>query len=549
MSHEGVPYHVNSSKNPFPFWFPKASKRSADKLSHGDCRDHLRGEAALFVVNTPKRRVHEIVFDIDDVDADKPCDGFAVAEEVRRAFIPPGAEVFVEPSRHRRGAYLRMLVKRTSQPEEFNRLLMDVCRSIQGRHNEAFVERFNARVCGIKGTVWYRFDNPKFDPALYGLQGEEYEREKKTYFQHFEPVLSLERYRYSRGVLVTAACFGCLQDGPERYQQYLEWASWKKGKQVVAEGHLRAWLTANPAPAKTRSSKATEREEEERGEEEINSICQIHEGLCEKHDPLGDEGGRFEAGEGASGERHGGQDSDLVPLAATPDAWKRSTGCYKRLCRFLSRAATFEELWEAYHGQGLNTGGDVDDRRRVRLRKVADIYSVTFDESRSQGGGFHRRVTALLALVRERVTTEHRAGVKYKNGISDIDLAVGLYVVEVNAFELHRDPDLRYTCGNEAFGGMFFALSGKQVIGKRACGREKAGALKRVLEAAGLIQCLDRKWVPKGLSKRGKGTSQKWGPGVGHPRHGEFQFVLKHQPVVRVGVRAAAACEPEDVLW
>jgi hypothetical protein len=68
---------------------------------------------------------------------------------------------------------------------------------------------------------------------------------------------------------------------------------------------------------------------------------------------------------------------------------------------------------------------------------------------------------------------------------------------------------------------------------------------KQVLQAAGVVECLDRKWVPQHLSQRNKGTSKKFGLGESHPRYSDFQFVLKHQPVIRVGVKATREEEDE----
>ena len=530
LSSKGHPIHVNGKYDPFSNWPKAANRRVPETLTHSDCLSHLTKVRPIFIVNSPKKKVHEIVFDIDHCDKTEPCNPNSMVELIEEEFVPFGGQAFVEPSRNGQGAYVRLLVYRRSEPKHFDRLLCKVSASFRQRHNEKFMSEHNVKLDAIKGTVWYRFDNPAFDSMRFAVEGKEYEASKLHYISPFGFNHRLERYLYNRGVLITAACFGAYVDGDyDRYPRYLEWAGNRKGKQVIDEEVFADWLAAHPVQT------ASPPRHKERGaeREEIHSICQM--GIDQTPASVLNEQSKETQTPASNGKKRKLNGGLYTKLKDEPDAWIRSVQCCIRLRELLGRDVTYEELDRAYHEQKLFSGADVNSRREKRLRDVARIFG-HYDHSLCQQAGFDRRRTKLFELIESRVTPAHRSEVRYKARIDTLDLAVALYVVEINSFNLHGDRDQQYTCGNDAFTSMFEALSEAGVLPEeRACGREKAKALKTMLTAAGLIQCLDSKWMPKALSLRGKGTSKKYGIGSSHPRFNDFEFVLKNMPVVRIG--------------
>ena len=503
-SFDGIPFHVNSTKNPFPIWSKHAGRRVLDHLTHKDVRLHLSGESPIFLVNRPTGSVHEVVFDIDVVDKDKSCRGQFVADEITRILVPPGFDPFVEPSRHGQGSYLRLLIKRTSQPPKFNRLLLDICEVIKRRYNEHFISDFNAKVCGIKGTVWHRIDNPLFDAELFEAKGFEYEYHKRRYVGSFEPDLHLERYRYNRGILVTAACCNVFADGGhDRYVRYLDWAKQRDDKKVIPEQWLEDWLAKNRTETKTLGGARREAKTPI-----ANSMCDMHRVQCESDGELG---------------------------TARDGAYDRGLNCYRSLCRHLGRAATKEELHVAYVEQGLNNRPvDHDGSRDRRFDYIVSKYGPTFDINKSGRAGFETRREEIIRIVEQHVLPQHFDEIKYKSRIDNLDLAIALYTVEVNAFQMHEKPEQMYSCGNKAFEGMFKKLSEEESIGDRGCNRHKVVAMKLILQRAGLIEYLDHGYMPAALSRRRIGVGKKIGVGPNHPRRKEFEFVLTHHPVVKV---------------
>ncbi len=242
------PVHVNSEKNPYPIK-TKTGIRVKEKVTLKRVRAHLSGEKALFLVNSPDGKVHEITFDLDPVDKNLDyCDPAPLVKFIVDQFCPEGVVPFIEPSRHGKGAYVRLLVCRSSDPAPFNALLMKISRVIR-LLNPLFAQ-FNIKLDGVKGTVWYKKANPKFSKQEYKRLGKAYEDSKRTYVGTFTPNKQLERNKTNRGLLVTAPCHGAYVDGDfDRFEKYVEWATYKEGKKLLGEDFLRQWLADNaPAP-------------------------------------------------------------------------------------------------------------------------------------------------------------------------------------------------------------------------------------------------------------------------------------------------------------
>lgn len=219
-------------------------------------------------------------------------------------------------------------------------------------------------------------------------------------------------------------------------------------------------------------------------------------------------------------------------VADNPDALARTREAGFVLARSLGRAPSAEELGIFYEQQGLHTGPAKSNTRARRMKAVAQFVEDGFDPG-AGAGGYTEHAPALLEAVRLHVKPEHREGTCYRWRITDEDLVVALYVVTKGAFRGHPE------CGNGSIEKMFTALKGQGVI-RRSCDRNKAVAMKTILERASLIVCIDEGYI---VGVKGKA----YGPGPNHPRYAEYQAELA-RPAEVVGTIALSAHGPSDKI-
>ena len=212
----------------------------------------------------------------------------------------------------------------------------------------------------------------------------------------------------------------------------------------------------------------------------------------------------------------------------SPCAFTRMWMACARLVRLLGRPPTAQELLERY--EEMFDAGPEHPARRKRARQVADYAAGMFNWSAaSPAVGYAAERPRLLALV--RTCCVHRESSR-RCKLSDDDLAIGLYTIERSSFGLHEDPRLQWTVGHDALAGMLDVLRKAGLTCRRSANRHVTGAIFRTLEAAGLIECLDRKYIPAGKA----GIYRKWVVGPAHPKYSEFVMVSEGVRVVYVGI-------------
>ena len=155
--------------------------------------------------------------------------------------------------------------------------------------------------------------------------------------------------------------------------------------------------------------------------------------------------------------------------------------------------------------------------------------STTFDWSASHQAGYEATRQQLHDAVRAHCGPHRPAGGGHV--LTDEDLAIGLYTVTRASFSLHEDPRRQWTVGHDAIIAMFESLHGQGITGRRCPDRHKSGAILRALEAARLVECQDRMYVPAGR----RGISRKWTIGPAHPRYAEFCRFAETVRVIYVG--------------
>lgn len=146
--------------------------------------------------------------------------------------------------------------------------------------------------------------------------------------------------------------------------------------------------------------------------------------------------------------------------------------------------------------------------------------------------GLASRRTELVGLA-EKVTAEHRRLSSYPSPLTDIDLAVGLWVLEKASFEIAPKPVQQFGVPNKRIQSAIQSLAEAGEI-DRDCGSspKKATAIKRALEAAGLIQCIDAGYR---FGTHGYGCARKFVIGPSHPWRAKWEdWVKEHKPAIRL---------------
>ncbi|QOV90653.1 hypothetical protein [Humisphaera borealis] len=201
----------------------------------------------------------------------------------------------------------------------------------------------------------------------------------------------------------------------------------------------------------------------------------------------------------------------------TADAYERMAACgwdftvvHRRL------PEDVDELLRSYAGiYGDDDSKGLADRRR-RAADVLKRRAETFRWDLAQEGGYEYYREQLIEAVSSHCIDRKK---RYQASISDEDLAVALYVVQRNSFGIADRPIQQFTCGYEAFAGMFRELKAEGVIRRGGCDRNKIAAMKAILVRAGLIQCVDPGYIAAG--KR-RGVCMKYTIGPKHWRYAAF---------------------------
>jgi hypothetical protein len=218
--------------------------------------------------------------------------------------------------------------------------------------------------------------------------------------------------------------------------------------------------------------------------------------------------------------------TELAQIRKNPNAKARRRWCVKKLALELGRTPTLAEAEARYIEWGLAWGGP-DERRSSGMAEEIAYNAKHFDAKKLSAKSFERRRQELLQLVQQTVRPEHFAQVKYKARISPLDLAVGLYVAETHCFKTKVPPKWRYTLPRQAIEGMFAKLRAEGLI-DRGCDHTKAGCIRRLLAAAGLLYRIEGHQ----FGGRKNGVGEKWGIGAVHPRRHQFELLLTQQPPV-----------------
>lgn len=177
------------------------------------------------------------------------------------------------------------------------------------------------------------------------------------------------------------------------------------------------------------------------------------------------------------------------------------------------------QLLDAYAQQ---FGGVEDEERIHRAESILKLRSKKFDAEKMDEGGYESSKSSLMAMV-SRITDRK---VKYASPITDEDLSLALFLFTRTAFSKHADARRQYTIGTKSICDFFHAMK-QQGVTTKGCNRNKATAMKQILERARLIECYDEEVVSSGKN----GISQKYVLG---PNHDMYQQWLSHHQTVKV---------------
>lgn len=212
-----------------------------------------------------------------------------------------------------------------------------------------------------------------------------------------------------------------------------------------------------------------------------------------------------------------------------PDALKRMHFAWTCLTFTHKRLPIDElELMSFYEDKHFHTGmSDKDRRLRYRRAKSVDKYRKTrMNNVADWAFGFDSDI--FLSLVRSHVRPEHYADVKCDREISELDLAVALYVTERNAMRRSLKERRQGTTGFQSIIDMSKALRDAGVL-PRACNANQACAARKILVNAGLTVLEDGSYYAGGAQS---GWCRKFGVGDTHPRreyYEQFRAMLKQE--------------------
>jgi hypothetical protein len=194
----------------------------------------------------------------------------------------------------------------------------------------------------------------------------------------------------------------------------------------------------------------------------------------------------------------------------------RMNRCGWNTSQRLGRPATEDEIWDAYHAEGLNTGEDEDGNRQKLAQQSAQWLAVHYDPTKRETFDPENYVPLLQTYVTEAITETIRQ--KNRSQYNDFDLAVVLHVIERSATTRHPKAVLQYTVPNNSLSAMFARL-GTPMKGTEAAIRNRLAAIKQVLVAAGLAEIVNPNWW--------QGVGKKYGLGPNHPQRTQYLLLTE----------------------
>lgn len=218
------------------------------------------------------------------------------------------------------------------------------------------------------------------------------------------------------------------------------------------------------------------------------------------------------------------QEIDLVDAS---DAFIRCRESCMALARHLGRIPTYEEWNTHYTNLGMNTGGDINNRRYKRFKSVSKYVQRTFDPLISKGYSFEVGMyIEILKLHIDSKLIQHVCEIaKYDRRLlfDDLDIALGYHAIQ--AFKVKKGK-LALTAPVDGMIGFFKALkTGGQF--NRSCNYNKAIAARYALQERGFITLLDENYTRSVLSNKQDGVAMKWGLGVNCPEYETWCQVAK----------------------
>jgi len=198
-------------------------------------------------------------------------------------------------------------------------------------------------------------------------------------------------------------------------------------------------------------------------------------------------------------------------------AWDRTLHSAMILTRELGRIPDYYEWNEYYEHNGWNTGEQTEDRRRRHTQAVA-LIKKTFDPAKI--GHLYKVGEFVDDLKRDinpdqlEQTVKEMTHYRYRVTYQDLDVGLGAHwsIVRKN-----QKPGRELTVPIVAIVKMFKSLKQKGEI-NRSCDRDKARAIRIVLQKMGYIYCIDEYYS----HKRGDHTAQRWGMGVKFPKYDDY---------------------------
>ncbi|HWE95739.1 MAG TPA: hypothetical protein VG269_17375 [Tepidisphaeraceae bacterium] len=178
------------------------------------------------------------------------------------------------------------------------------------------------------------------------------------------------------------------------------------------------------------------------------------------------------------------------------------------------RLPTFDELLAHY--ETVYVAGATHPARTKRAKDVIRFRSRKFDPDRQGDGGYAEVKPQLMHAVETHCDTQTSST---EEGVSAEDLCIALYAYTVNSFQTHENPRRQWSIGYDAIMQMFEKLNAEGLTDRTCKRRNKILAIRTTLLDAGLIECLDRRYIP---SKDGTGVAQKYSIGRHHWRYAEF---------------------------
>lgn len=497
-----VPMHVNGANNPKPC-LDHRGRPCRRKFQKRDLILHLAAEPGdrdqnfRFLVNSPKGNHHLLGWDIDAKDGHKAheitCDLYFDCFWSRWDY---GGNVYIEPSRNRRGRYIWTVIERTSSPAEFNLLVNALSRALRSRFRLDDENKFDA----VKGTLHYDSRNDL----------------KKLYAEADGDINDDHR-----GVLVTMPLSGAVARRTFEVESadFLSFLAKKKKRYVnaIPEGHLRELLTLyGPQEVQRLDAEVAK----------LRKEADVPSPLCPSP-PVGNTL-RMSAPLGSQ-------------AAHTQDRLRSKAHAEvsgKNRMRFVSSlyfytydhyAPSPAALVAFYKAEGFAKGDESPKKEKSRLRRAREALDDHTANPAKQG--FDRNYW--MGLVARWVTEEVRQhlAVKYRSPrtgkvmhVEDDLLAAGLYVLTLSAFAPNR-TDWMHTCSQLGQEGMYEKLTNSGLLTAKYEDKRKRVAVPVMLQLSGLIVLRDAKWKFGGKKD---GFGHAFGLGVNHPRFNQFTALHGH---------------------